>query len=251
MSNDELETYKVYVASRLKELSPFLQNYALGDFSSELKIPEQEDEFTELLVGITLMVDDFREMVAEREQIIGRLRAAEEKIIQEREHLQAIFDGIEDVIYVSDPDSYELLLVNKAFKKGWGENAVGTICYKKLQNRDEPCPFCTNDLIFGEYLGKVYTWEFQNEVTKEWYRCADKAIRWPSGKMVRFEAAANISEEKQIRDDLAQSMAELERFNKLAVDREHRMIALKREVNTLAQEIGRQPPYDLAFSDDV
>ena len=60
---------------------------------------------------------------------------------------------------------------------------LGKKCYKILQDRDEPCAFCTNDRIFGEYLGRSYVWESQNEVTKCWYRCADKAIRETHGNV--------------------------------------------------------------------
>lgn len=64
----DLEKYQQFVRSRLHELTPFLQNYALGDFSDSIRVPEDEDEFTELIVGLKLMVEDFREMMMEREK---------------------------------------------------------------------------------------------------------------------------------------------------------------------------------------
>ena len=63
MTKSEMEEYKDYVSARLSQLSPFMQSYALGDFSESIEIPEEEDEFTELLVGLTLMVDDIKEIV--------------------------------------------------------------------------------------------------------------------------------------------------------------------------------------------
>jgi PAS domain S-box-containing protein len=125
----------------------------------------------------------------------------------EYEPLLAIFDGIDDVIYVADPETYELLHVNRTFKSIWGQDVVGKKCFRVLQDRDEPCPFCTNDRIFGDYLGKTYVWEFQNEVTRDWFRCADKAIRWVDGRMVRFELASNITAQKQAAVDLRESEA--------------------------------------------
>ncbi len=47
--------------------------------------------------------------------------------------------------------------------------------------------------------------------------------------------------------ELARSNAELERFNRLAVGREKRIIQLKRQINKLADEAGKVPPYDLSF----
>ena len=117
--------------------------------------------------------------------------------------LKAVLDGIDDIIYVADPETFELLHVNEAFKKNWGEAVLGEKCYRVLQGRDAPCPFCTNEKIFGEYLGKSYVWEFQNEITKKWYRCSDKAIEWTDGRTVRFELASDITEMKTLMRDMS------------------------------------------------
>jgi len=50
-------------------------------------------------------------------------------------------------------------------------------------------------------------------------------------------------------EELSRSNAELERFNRLAVGRELRMIELKREVNDLLGELGRDGLYDLTFAE--
>ena len=134
-------------------------------------------------------------------------RRAQQAVEEEREKLLAILDGIEDVIYVADPETYELLHVNDAFRKVWGENVLGQKCYSVLQERDTACPFCTNDKIFGEYLGKNYVWEFQNEKNLRWFRCSDKAIPWVDGRMVRFETAADITELKAAQTALAEQEA--------------------------------------------
>ena len=55
MAKSELEKYKQHVSSQLSNLSPLLQSYALGDFSRTLEIPDKENEFTELLVGLSLL----------------------------------------------------------------------------------------------------------------------------------------------------------------------------------------------------
>ena len=57
----------------------------------------------------------------------------------------------------------------------------------------------------------------------------------------------DITERKKNEEEQARSTAELERFNRLAVGREQRMIELKREVNELLEEAGKLPAYDLSF----
>jgi PAS domain S-box-containing protein len=52
-------------------------------------------------------------------------------------------------------------------------------------------------------------------------------------------------------DELRGRNAELERFNLAAVGRELDMIELKQQVNALSQELGRPPPFSLAFLDEL
>jgi len=52
---------------------------------------------------------------------------------------------------------------------------------------------------------------------------------------------------KQTVAELERTNTELERFNRLAVGRELRMIELKRQVNELAEQLGKEPPYDLSL----
>ncbi|MCX7425251.1 MAG: PAS domain S-box protein [Planctomycetia bacterium] len=113
-----------------------------------------------------------------------------------RQQLLSIFDSIDEPIYVADPESCELLYVNEGFKRLWGEG-VGRKCHEVLQSEDAPCVFCTNDKILGENVGRTYIWEFQNQTTGRWFRCIDKAIPWPDGRLVRYEMAIDITERKQ------------------------------------------------------
>ena len=59
----------------------------------------------------------------------------------------------------------------------------------------------------------------------------------------------DVTERCQAESRIRQTVEELERFNRLAVGRELRMIELKREINQLAERAGLRPPYDLSFVD--
>ncbi len=83
----KLENYKTGTAQRLSELTPFLQRTATGDFSEVPKIPYQEDEFTELFVGLRLMIEDLREAQAQREKEQAEKIAAVKKTEEERRQL--------------------------------------------------------------------------------------------------------------------------------------------------------------------
>ncbi len=123
---------------------------------------------------------------------------------EEREKLISIFDTVDEVIYVSDPETYEFIYVNEAFRKNWGDG-VGGKCYSVLQGRDAPCIPCVNDRIFGSNKGAPYIWEYQNKVNGRWYRCIDKAMSWPDGRIVRYELAIDIHDRKQSERALLES----------------------------------------------
>jgi len=65
---EELKEYKEYVKKSLSELTPILQKAAVGDFTKEIEIPKKEDEFSELFVGLSLMMEDLRELEEARKK---------------------------------------------------------------------------------------------------------------------------------------------------------------------------------------
>jgi len=147
------------------------------------------DEQGEVIGSLGILQDITDRKRAEQEAKMSHLR------------LLSIFDGIDEPIYVSDPETYEMLYVNHVIRKDFGEPGDRK-CHEYLQGRDTPCPFCTNDKIFGEHLGQSYVWEFQNERSRRWYRCIDKAIQWPDGRMVRCEMAVDVTESKRAEAEL-------------------------------------------------
>ena len=56
----------------------------------------------------------------------------------------------------------------------------------------------------------------------------------------------DFTERKQIEEKLKQKMHDLERFNALTVDRELRMVELKKEVNAMLETLGKKPKYKIA-----
>ena len=114
----------------------------------------------------------------------------------------SLFDHINQIAYVSDPYTNEVLYVNKYFKKLLGENPVGKKCYEAFQNFTEPCSFCTNKKILKN-KGKPYEWEYHNPVLNKDYFITDRIIKWYDSQDVRFEFAIDITELKQIKKQIS------------------------------------------------
>ena len=56
----------------------------------------------------------------------------------------------------------------------------------------------------------------------------------------------DITERKRREEEREKKNEELRRFNKLAVGRELKMIALKKEINALLEDLGKEPQYSIA-----
>jgi PAS domain S-box-containing protein len=73
-----------------------------------------------------------------------------------------------------------------------------------------------------------------------------------SGQHLHFIVLSrDITARKVAEEELRQRNEELERFNRVTVGRELDMIELKKQVNALARELGREPPFALSFLEPV
>jgi len=140
---------------------------------------------------------------------ITERKRTEEILAFERSQLLSIFDGIDDMVYVTDPHTYEVLYVNKAVKEKFGGGLVGRICYREFQRRDSPCDFCTSPIILKE-REKPYHWEYHNPTLDRCFMIMDRIIKWPDGRDVRFEIAKDITERKKAEKALKKAYDNLE-----------------------------------------
>ncbi len=159
-SEKELEDYKIKTARKLTELTPVLQKAATGDFSTKIKMPTKEDEFTELFVGISLMLDDLNEMdrtrkEAEKEKIeaVKKIESEKRKLAEDysrkleeevklkteelrmsNEHIETILENLTSGLIEYDGD-FTILRINRA-----AENMLGVkredIIGKKIRPKD-------------------------------------------------------------------------------------------------------------------
>ena len=185
----------------------------------EVEITRPDGERVSILISASPQYDEngrytgslgiFRD-ITEWHQTQAALRAAQQQQI-------AILESIDADIYVADMQTHEILFMNQAMQKSFGENLVGKVCFEEFRGASTPCPHCTNgDLLDsdGNPAG-VVVWEGQNPITGKWYMNYDRAIDWVDGRIVRLQIATDITERKQSEEDLRQAKEEAERLYRI------------------------------------
>ncbi len=121
---------------------------------------------------------------------------------------KSILNEMEDVVYISDPNTYELYYMNAILLQTLGNPTDAQWrrkkCYKILQGRDTPCPFCTNQMLKHEGF---YNWEHFNTLLNQYYFVQDKLVTF-EGIEARLEIAKNITGQKLLEQDLTRRLEE-------------------------------------------
>ncbi|SCJ58120.1 Cyclic di-GMP phosphodiesterase Gmr [Anaerotruncus sp. 2789STDY5834896] len=105
----------------------------------------------------------------------------------------SLIDEFDDVLYISDPVTYQLLYINPTGAENLGfvgQEYLGQKCYKALQGLDAPCAFCTNHLL---RFDRPYVWEHANNLLQRDYIIKDKLINY-QGRPARMEVAVDITD---------------------------------------------------------
>ena len=167
-----------------------------------------------------------------------------EQIKKERDNLNLIFESMADGTYIISND-YELKFMNKVLIDELGDH-TGGICYKAFHDREEPCPLCKNTEVMK---GKCVRWEWNSRSMNKTYDLIETPLTDIDGTTSKLTIFRDITERKRAQEEQQEYIAELEQFNRLAVDRELRMVELKQEVNLLCERLGKKLQYNLSFAD--
>ena len=106
-----------------------------------------------------------------------------------------LLDYIDSAVYLSDPDTYELVFVNQYCRNQLNISSFtpSQKCYEILQGLSAPCPFCNNRQLS---LEKTLEWEHYNLRSHHYYHIQDKLIPY-NGRQLRFEIAVDITRREQ------------------------------------------------------
>lgn len=165
-------------------------------------------------------------------------------IIKDKERLLAnVMSSMGDGLSIQDLD-LRIVYQNKFMVDNFGEH-VGEYCYNIYERRDALCEGCP---VAQAYKSGEVTKALRVGITKDGtafrFENIASVLKDEQGKIVAgMELCRIVEDREKAFDDLKKKSEELEKFNKIAVNRELKMVKLKEEIDKLSKELGRKPEY--------
>ncbi len=130
---EDLTPIKKYARQRVNAITPVLNKISLGDFSQNIEIPEGNDEFSELVVAIDLMVDNLRELIEENRSKTEQVQLSHKKLLRaksetdaERVKIEAFLSHIGDAIVAISKEG-KILFINPEAERLFNKKSTQVI----------------------------------------------------------------------------------------------------------------------------
>ncbi len=133
----------------------------------------------------------------------------EKAIDLERRKVTDILNSMIDGVYVVD-ENYNLIFLNNALVKKYGELKKNTKCYKLFYGRKVPCPFCKWEKV---KKGFTVRWELKDEDGFT-YDIVSTPLRNPDGSISNLSIMRDISKRKEAEEKLIEQSRRINMTNK-------------------------------------
>jgi PAS domain S-box-containing protein len=148
-------------------------------------------------------LQELRQQVAALEKEESRYQRLSEAWRDLWAQYEAIIEAFDGFIYICS-QNYEIEFMNQRFIERTGSYPLGQKCYRVLHDRDEVCPWCINDRVFG---GETVRWEVESPKDHHWYYVVNTPIRHPDGSMSKMAMIQDVTKEKLMEEALKESEA--------------------------------------------
>jgi PAS domain S-box-containing protein len=209
------------------------------------KVVYKDGNGVEYIVGIITEISQLK-------KVMDDLQESKKQLEETRIFLDSIIENIPNMVFVKDAKELKFVRLNKAGERLIGisrEDMIGKSDYDFFPK--EQADFFTEKDRETLKQGQAFDIPEENIHTKRGERVLHtKKVTIVDDKgrpKYLLGISEDVTEIRLSESKLKETLMDLEKFNQLAVGREERMIELKREINALAKELGRKPPYNLSF----
>jgi len=169
----------------LGDFTKFAAKIAQGDYSVRLN-DDYRDEFSVLKDTLNFMSERVEEQTEDSKR--------------SQNVLKTILNGIDTLVYVSVPETGELLFINEQLKKLFNitnDDYIGQRCYRLFRNLDNICENCPCYYLDKDQE-KTFVWEEYDALVNRNIRHADRYINWPGGIKAHLQFSIDITDIKKI-----------------------------------------------------
>ncbi len=185
---------------------------------------------------------------------ITAIKASEAALRERERYIRALFDNFPFMVWLKDRDS-RFLAVNQALVRVAGAAGVDEVLGKTDTDfwpREIAEQFHADDrAVLESGRSRTVEEEISEPGRRYWLETFKSPVELDGAIIGTVGFARDITERKAADAELMARNDELERFNRASIGRELDMIALKVQINALAQELGREPPCPLDFLDET
>lgn len=111
--------------------------------------------------------------------------------------LWEFFENLDEAVYVADPETHELIYMNKKALNIYGfqsnEEIAGLKCHEILQGNFAPCSICNNECLRPGFFKE---WEYYNPKLNRNFRIKDTLVE-DNGRLLRMEIAIDCGSVRQ------------------------------------------------------
>lgn len=180
---------------------------------------------------------------------ITERKAIEAALVASEQRFHTLFDSATVAIMVHDRDTGMPLDANPHALKIYGYETLEQI---RNHSRWLPSPYAMSDMVNwvkrAAHEGNQHLeWQSEDIHGRRFWLDVLLSTVVIDGEERVLSVATDITTRKLAEEELRRNHDELSRFNLASIGRELDMIELKKQVNALSVELGRTPPYSLAF----
>jgi len=174
---------------------------------------------------------------------ITERKRAEEKLLRVSRDREEIFQALGNAVIIIDPE-FNILDANRPVMAATGMSAkelTGRKCYEIAHRTTEPPENCPAKKLMASKDYKPV--ENDMEALGGIFLVSCTPVIEDGDLVKIIHTMADITERKRAEEKLEKKIEELRRFNEMTVERELKMVELKKEVNSLLRGVGKEPRY--------